>query len=473
MADASGALVSIDESWTERTGGPVADALGRGFLEYIHPEDRQGLGDAWTAATRDSEEYLFDHRVRMADGAYRWFRCRAEKFRSRDGGEVFWRGLLSDVDELIRARAAAEANAARFSKAAWATRDVIWEIDIATDTLTFSNDLDSTLGYGNVEAVGALAWCRERIHPDDLARFTHSFFSCPEGERWICEYRTRRADGAYAHVQARAFIERDRNGRAIRATGALSDLTEERATQQRIEQLQSEMLDISRSGTAAALAGMLSHELNQPLTSLTNYVRGARRLLLQDDPLSRDRILLAVESAATNALDAGAIVHRMRELTLRGEGRLSVHNLWEAANDACALTSQNSAGGGVRIMIASALSEFDIIADRIQTRQVFVNLLRNAVDALDDTPTPAISVAATASGDFVKVEIADNGRGFGVNQPEGLFAPFMTTKLHGVGLGLAICQMIIESNGGQIWAENAATGGAAFCFTLPLAEKKP
>jgi two-component system sensor kinase FixL len=469
VADGSGALLDIEPRWAERTGTPVSAALGFGFLDAIHRDDRPRLSEAWALATRDAEDYLQDHRVRMADGSFRWYRCHAEKLRTRPRGEVRWRGLLSDVDELLRTRAAAQASEARFRTAARASRDVVWELNIAAGTIDFSDCIDHVLGYADPHPSRA-SWWRDQVHPDDLAALASSFRSCPDGERWEAAYRIRRADGVYIHVQSRAFINRDRRGRATGATGTLSDLTEERATQARIEQLQREMLDTTRSGTAAALAAMLSHELNQPLTALTNYVRGARRLLQRDDPASRDRILTAIDAAATNALQAGAIVQRMRDLVSRGEGRLSAHNLWDAADDARTLTGLNTAMGGVRIMIAPDLRAFDIIADRVQTRQVLLNLLRNAVDALQETPGPAIAISAEARGDFVQVAISDNGSGFGADSAEALFAPFVTSKMHGVGLGLAISQMIVESTGGRIWAERNVAGGATFCFTLPLAE---
>lgn len=470
IACADGAILSMDPLWAERTGAPVAQALGRGFLAFIHPDDRDRLARAWGAATRDAGDYLQDHRVRMADGGYRWFRCRAEKFGTLDGAVVRWRGLLTDIDELFRAREAAQTSERRFRTAARATRDVIWNVDIPADTISFSDELAKRLGYGDPASLSKLSWWRGRIHPDDLEVVVQSFRSCRDGERWKCEFRLLQADGQYTPVQSRAFVERDAAGAPVSATGALSDLSEERAAQQRIERLQAEMLDISRSGTAAALAAMLAHELNQPLTSLTNYVRGARRLLRQGDPAAHERVLTAIDSAASSALDAGAIVHRMRELISRGEARLSVQNLWDAADDARSLTSLNLSGGAIRIDIAQQLRESAVIADRVQTRQVFLNLLRNAVDALADTPRAAIVITAEPAGEFVKVAIADNGQGFGANKPEALFTPFMTTKANGIGLGLAICRMIVESNGGRIWAECNASGGATFCFTLPLAE---
>ncbi len=467
-ADADGALLYIDPLWAEWSGAPLSDALGSGYLDHIHPEDRGTVEAAWAYATAHAEDFLHDHRARMADGSYRWFRCAAEKYRI-PGEALRWRGLVTDIDELCRARTAAQISEARFRTAALATRDIIWDLDLLSRTVTFSDGLAAALGYDAVH-VTAKAWWRQHVHPDDIDRVSQSFRSCLPGERWVCEYRMQRADGSYVHMQARAFIQRDPNGRPVRVTGALADLTEERATRRRIERLQSEMADSSRSGAAAAFA-MLSHELNQPLTSVTNFVRGARRLLQQGDPGSREDILMAMDAAAASASDAGAIVHRLNDLVSHGEGRLSAQNLWEAANDARALTCLDTLGGRVWIEIASDLGAFEVIGDRVQIRQVFLNLFRNAVEALADTATPRVSVSVELAGEFVRVHVVDNGPGFGANKPEALFAPFTTTKANGVGLGLSICRMIIESNGGHIRAEPHAAGGAAFAFTLPRTER--
>ena len=473
IADEHGAVISIAPLWGEWCGARLSDAMGYKFLSRIHPEDRGGLADAWANATRGAEAYVYDHRTRMADGSYRWFRCAAEKYHPEDGTAPRWRGLLSDIDELFRARAAAQASEARFRTAALATRDVIWEVDLQTRLVTFGDLITSFLGYDVEEITSSASWWREKIHPDDIARTSASFCACPAGERWVCDFRLRRVDGDYVHMQSRAFIARDATGRAIRVTGALADLTEERATRQRIERLQLEMVDSSRLGAAAALSAMLSHELNQPLTSLANFIRGARRLLHQGNPASHDSILMAMDAAATSALEAGTIVHRMSELVSQGEGRLSAQNLWEAANDARSLTCLDTAWNNVDIAIAPELHDFDVIGDRIQMRQVFLNIFRNAVDALRATREPMIRVTVTAAQEFVEVTIADNGPGFCGSKPEGLFAPFVTTKPNGVGLGLSICQMIIESLGGGIRAQQNPEGGATFLFTMPRVEPEP
>lgn len=468
IADAEGKLLYIDPLWADWSGAPLSNALGFGFLEYIHPDDRGAIKVAWVHATARREDFLHDHRARMADGSYRWFRCASEKYRM-PGKALRWRGLVTDIDELCSARTAAQTSEERFRTAALATRDIIWDVDLRTKTVTFSDDLASALGY-DVFHTSASAWWREHVHPDDIERASQSFRSCPPGERWICEFRIRRAEGTYIHMQARAFIKRDGAGHPVRVTGALADLTDERANRSRIERLQSEMADSSRSGAAAAFA-MLSHELNQPLTALANFVRGARRLLHQADPKSRDSILMAMDAAAASAADAGAIVHRLNDLVSHGEGRLSAQNLCEAANDARALTCLDTLGGRVWIDIAENLGEFAIIGDRVQIRQVFLNLFRNAVEALADTADPSITVSMQSAGEFVRVGVVDNGPGFGANEPDALFAPFTTTKTSGVGLGLSICRMIIESNGGQITAEPNAASGAALYFTVPKTEK--
>ena len=469
VADVDGALLYIDPLWAEWSGAPLSNALGFGFLDYIHPDDRVTVAAAWKHAMAHTEDFLHDHRARMADGSYRWFRCASEKYLM-PGEPLRWRGLVTDIDELCRARTAAEASEARFRTAALATRDIIWDLDLSSKTVTFSDGLAAALGYDACHT-NAASWWRKHIHPDDIGRVSQSFQACPPGARWVCDYRLRRADGTYIHMQARAFIQRDGRGRPVRVTGALADLTEERAIRHRIERLQSEMADSSRSGAAAAFA-MLSHELNQPLTSLANFVRGARRLLHGGDPASHDNILAAMDAAAASASDAGAIVHRLNDLVSHGEGRLSAQNLWEAANDARALTCLDTLGGRVWIEIAQELGDLEVIGDRIQIRQVFLNLFRNAVEALADTANPRVSVSVTPAGEFVRVGVVDNGPGFGTHKPDTLFAPFTTTKADGVGLGLSICRMIIESNGGQIVAEPHGSGGAAFYFTVPQTEQR-
>ena len=468
-ADAEGILLSIGDRWEGWTGIPVEQAIGTSLFDWVYPEDQVAARDTWRTIVRDGDAYSLDFRLAAAADPRRWVRCRAERIDAGVLGAPHWRGVLDDIDELYRARREAQQNERRYRTAARATRDVIWDADLENGTIIFGETLQETLGHAEVERLLPLSWWEERLHPDDLEETRASFYACPPGARWVAEYRVQRGDGSYAIVQSRAFIRRDAQGEPKQATGAISDLTDERLMRARMEKLRADMLDSSRSGTVGALAGMLAHELNQPLTALTNYVRGARRLLQQDD-FSRDRVQAALESAASSAIDAGALVQRMRELISRGEGRLTVERLGRIATNARALTILQNEQSNLRIAIEDGLEDCKIVCDRIQTHQVFLNLLRNAAEATARTPAPFIEVRAAQEGEFVRVSIVDNGPGFGTTKPDEVFTPFLTTKMHGVGIGLAICKMIIEAQGGRIWAEERAAGGAAFHFTLPLSD---
>ena len=251
-------------------------------------------------------------------------------------------------------------------------------------------------------------------------------------------------------------------------TGFIRDLTERQATQRRLHDLQAELAHVARVTAMGTLATALAHELNQPLTAIANYVETARDLL--DDP--NDEVLKVVREAlnecAAQSVRAGQIVRRLRDYISRGEVDRQPESLKQLVSEASVLAMIGAGERGVEIEVQLEPTCDGVLVDRIQIQQVILNLVRNAFEAMNDSPDRRVRITSCreVSGS-IRVTVADSGPGLEPELAGKLFQPFNSTKTHGMGLGLSICHTIIQGHSGRIWAETSNLGGTEFHFTLP------
>jgi two-component system sensor kinase FixL len=256
-------------------------------------------------------------------------------------------------------------------------------------------------------------------------------------------------------------------------TGFVRDLTEHQQTQARLQELQSELVHVSRLSAMGEMASALAHELNQPLAAISNYMKGSRRLLADSPDPNRSKIENALDRAAEQALRAGQIIRRLRDFVSRGESEKRVESLSKLIEEAGALGLSGAREQGVQLRFNLDPEHDQVLVDRVQIQQVLVNLFRNALDAMADSPQrELIASNARVADDMIEVAIFDTGPGIPDDVMPNLFQTFFTTKETGMGVGLSISRSIVEAHGGRMWAESNRSGGATFRFTLPAASSE-
>ncbi len=274
-----------------------------------------------------------------------------------------------------------------------------------------------------------------------------------------------RKDGSTFPMELAVGEMRSSNQRFF--TGFIRDLTERQQTEARLHELQSELVHISRLTAMGEMASALAHELNQPLSAIANYMKGSRRLL-EDSTDDRSALLrTALDKAAEQALRAGQIIRRLRDFVARGESERRVESVKKLVEEASALALVGAKDQGVRVRFQFDPTIDLVLADKVQIQQVLLNLLRNAVEAMESSQRRELTVStAFGKDEMITLSVADTGSGIAPEMMSQLFQPFVTNKRHGMGVGLSISRTIVEAHGGQIDVEPNPDGGTVFRFTL-------
>ncbi|MFG6465120.1 sensor histidine kinase [Roseateles sp. BYS87W] len=285
------------------------------------------------------------------------------------------------------------------------------------------------------------------------------------------EARWQHASGRMLEVMVFESPLVDAGGRQIGWMGSIIDITERKRLEDRERRQVETLAHNARLTMLGEVASTLAHELNQPLTAIASYGAGVTNSLAKLG-VQDELVLGALQRLGQQAAHAGRIVARIREFLTRREPRHETCDLHEVITAAVELLKRDCQRRGVSLDVALAPGVPAVLADAVLIEQVVINLARNAADALQPLPAPAggrrITVSSRVAGEFVRVDVQDNGPGLQGRRIEQLCAPFYSTKAEGMGMGLAICRSIIEAHQGVLDASDVASGGALFSFSLPL-----
>ncbi len=312
----------------------------------------------------------------------------------------------------------------------------------------------------------------ELFHADDYPRLLEALNRSASTEQapHAMVLRLRHRDDSWVSGVLHWSLVPDEDGSAIGWIAHFEDRTKQLEVEEQARQGRERLAKLGRLQILGEMAAGIAHEVNQPLTAITNYAQAGRRLLqggLTDAEALRDTL----DKVSGQALRAGEVIRGLRVFAGQRQSRSERVDLNDLVGEAVALARADAHFLSVDVETDLEPGIPEVAVDPVQIQQVILNLIRNALDAIEETaPAEPILVTTTGNGDgFVEVAVRDHGSGIPEELESRLFEPFLTSKESGLGMGLAISRSIITSHGGRIWWTAGRGGGTTFHFTLPAA----
>ena len=459
------------------------EVVGRRAPDVLHTEYQIPLEDI-VATIRRTGEWSGEVRQTARDGRRLWIATRVAVDKPEADSELKLVETMSDITALKLSAAALHETTESLEQVTAGYGVGMVDYRPRSGKAEFSPQMERMLGLEEGGLGPDYSVWFNLVHPEDMTRVTVLFMEDTQrkAQGRTVTFKVLHSDGQYRDLQGVLRYEYDYRDHLSHIVGVYMDVTdvlrdrmEMAARGAHLLELRAELAHTSRLSAMGELAAGLAHELNQPLTAVGTSV-GAIEMMLRDEdkPLDtpvRQRLLRAARLAESQAVRAGEIVRRLREFISRGEADTQVEDLATLVDDSLALALPNPAASGVEVSKSIDPAATSVLADRIQVQQVLVNLVRNAVQAMDKLDrTPKIRIVVEVRGDMSLVRVIDNGAGVTADRMSTLFSPFVSSKRDGMGVGLSICRRLIEGHGGELWFEPDEGGGADFRFTLPLAK---
>lgn len=466
IADRTGGCEFMNKGWLEFTGRALSQERGDGWMQSIHPEDRQRSLAIYQSSFTARREFEMDFRLRRRDGVYRWVLARVVP-RYGEKGEFL--GLIGSAIDVTDRRS--QETALRQSEERY--RAVV---DSQTE-LVCRFTPDTTLTFVNEAYCRFLAKRRDVLLGTKLTAYLpfetremlgrsvfHALSGAGPGE-WECEMTYPDGSRGWQHWICQAIDGGREAPVELQAIG--HDITDRK----RAEQAHRQLAHTARLAAVGELTAMVAHEVNQPLCAILSNAEAAETLLSRENP-PLDQLRDIIVDIRNDDLRADEVIRGIRSLVGRREIKIETADINKIIAHVLRLVSGDAMYRRVRIKRSLDESLPLVAVDQPQIEQVLLNLFVNGMDAMQSTPEAIRELTVEtrlAGADLVEVAVLDRGSGIPPERLAELFDSFFTTKAEGMGVGLSIARWIVLAHGGRIWAANSATGGAEFRFTLRVA----
>jgi PAS domain S-box-containing protein len=459
----------FNKPWLAFTGRSMAQEIGDGWAEGVHPDDLQQCLKTYTEAFDARKPFIMHYRLRRHDQEYRWISDHGVARCDAQGNFSGYIGSCVDVTELMTKDEALRETEERMRLAADAANLAIWEWDLATDQIWATNARRALLGWpasGNVTFEDFIS----RVHPEDRSLLRQIIDrAIHDAKDYESEYRLILPDGIVRWMSTRGSVHFDGHGKPERLLGVSIDITARKQAELDAQRDREELSHLSRVALMGEMSASIAHELNQPLAGILSNAAAGQRFIDRHevDPREIRELLGDIIADGRRASD---VVRGIRGMVKKEHTAHGLVDLNAVVLDAVHMAAPDALLRSCQLETSLDANLTAVDGDPVQLQQVLLNLMINAFDAMRDTPVPSrkVVIATKSNGDgTVCTSVRDYGIGISEEMRERVFDPFFSTKTEGLGMGLAIVHSIIASHHGTITAENVDGGGARFEFVLP------
>jgi PAS domain S-box-containing protein len=343
-----------------------------------------------------------------------------------------------------------------------------WQV-AGGDAVHLSEEWYRIYGFDPENGPPTFEECRQRTHPEDRAKSQGAIDrAIAEKSEYEVEFRVLFPDGSVKHIHTVGHPVLNASGDLVQFVGSSTDITERKRAEESLRQAQADLARVNRVTTMGELTASLAHEVNQPIAAAVTNAKTCLRWLARDDP-DLEEARAAAMRIVTDGTRAAEIIKRIRLLFKKETSERELVDINEVIREMVVLLRGEAMQHSILVRTELDAEAPRVMGDRVQLQQVLMNLMLNAMDAMNGVYGPrelAIESRRTETGQ-VLISVADTGVGLPLQQTDQIFHAFFTTKPHGTGMGLSISRSIVESHGGRLWAANNSPRGASFCFALP------
>jgi PAS domain S-box-containing protein len=436
------------------------------LMSKIDPVQTAEVEARWTKSVRLGIPYEDTYRIRGNDGRYHWHLVRAQPFRDDGGNIIGWYGVHTDIDALKQAESALQVREHELLHIIDTVPSMLWAASPTGEATHISRRLSEYSGW-SLEKFLNLGW-EKFHHPDEFETTARDFFrSIQTGESFDSVHRLRRWDGEYRWHHVMGEPLRDPGGEIIQWYGLSIDIDDRKKAEDHLRETRAKLNRASRIAMVAELSASIAHELNQPLTSVLANAQASNRWLASTPPNLKE-LAASIERVVRDARSADQTMQNIRALFKRESFERKEASVPEMISEAVRLVQEDANKRGVPVQCSFEEDLPLVFVDPILIQEVFINLISNALEAMENMPRePKVIIRAALSDDKeMAIEVIDNGPG--ADDPEKIFDAFVTTKEKGMGIGLAVSRSIAEAHEGQLSAANNPDFGATFTLKLPI-----
>jgi PAS domain S-box-containing protein len=469
MVDATGAVLSVNTFGAAQLGYFVSELLGQSVLRVFPDEDRDMAQNHVAVCLKNiGQTHSWEIRKVRKDGSMLWVRENAKAVRRLDN-QLIVLIACEDITERKEAENALWQSKMYLAEAQRLSHTGSFGLRVASGEIIWSEETLRIFGFDKAPSM-KLDTVLQRIHPDDRARVQQTIDrASSDGKNFEHEYRLLMPDGSVKYVHATAHAVTDASG-GIEFVGAVTDVSARKQAEAELHEAQAKLAHVTRVTALGELAASIAHEVNQPLAAVVTNAAACLRWLDRDPPnLTEARG--TVQSIINDGNRAGEVIQRVRSLVNKTADQKAPLHINEVVNEVISLLQHELLSHAVSLRLELSPALGLVLADRIQLQQVILNLVINAVEAMQpiaDRPRELVIRTRQDDAHQILVTVRDCGVGLAAGNADRLFEAFFTTKSSGMGMGLSICRSIVEAHGGRLSASGNVGPGATFQFTLPL-----